>query len=109
MATEIESRGRVLTDFQPKIEIVLGDDASSGFKSVEIRLVFSEDKVAHPGNWSGLGRTYEEALAGCILCLHYELEDRMVRMEKVKQKLLEVCKVKFPCNNDQSKTTTSET
>ncbi len=97
LATEMESRGRLMREHQPKIEIVflLEDNsidlcATKQYKQIDIRLVFPDGKVGEAVNWNGMGSTIDEALNGSLWCLRFELEERMKKMEEMLQKLKEV-------------------
>lgn len=90
-ATEMESRGKIMVDNQPRIQIVLCE-----YKDMYLS-VFPDGKIGEAGNWTGMGSSIEEAVDGNLCCLRYEIEDRMRMLTEMAEKL----KVAYPFKQDK--------
>ena len=94
--TQMETRGNLLAqEHEPKeIKIVYSKD--DDFSHTEIQLVFPDGSIGEPGNWSGIGDGIEDSLRCNLICLRYELNERIEKLKKS----LELVKLAAPIEGD---------
>ncbi len=95
IATEIESRGGIMHDHQPEIQLVVSS-SEDGVTQTSIQLVFPGGKTACAGNWDGMGKSLDESFDTNILCLFYELRERQARIARMLDELKPLVAEAFP-------------
>ena len=104
VVTEQESRGSLLKNFKPKVEIVISREDDEDYMQTDIRLEYDQgmkENIGHASNWGGMGRTLDEALTSNLWCLRYEIEDRMAKFNALLPELKELA----PIERDEKPTT----
>lgn len=85
VATEIKSRGGLMHEHQPEIKLVIETSNDDVIPiTTTIQLDFPAGKSSEANNWSGYGKTLDDAFNSNLLCLFFELQERQ---EKIVQAL----------------------
>ena len=87
IVTEMESRGSLLREVQPKARIVIHQDDDDDYVSTDIVLDFKNNKTIDACNWGGYGRSLNEALTSNLWCLRFEIKERMNKLNAIMAEL----------------------
>lgn len=102
-ATQMESRGGLMHKYEPEVSLEVSIDGAFDFQTgIHLRFNRAEDKQEWAGNWGGGGDSLEESLNSNLLCLSFELEERIKRLNVVLDKLKPLVAEAYPKSDGEA-------